>query len=399
MKTFDVIIIGAGIIGLSTAYKLKKINSDLRICILEKENSPAFHQTGHNSGVIHSGIYYKPGSLKAENCIRGYKMLTEFCKEYEIKYELCGKVITAVEKSEIKSIEKLYDRGCKNGLDGLRIIDEEELHDYEPHVKGLGGLFIPQTGIVDYKTVSDKIAQLISAEGIRIYYNEEVKKIYRCSSEYVLESKQESYKCKVIVSCAGLQTDEIAKLLFGEVKIKIIPFRGEYYRLKKSASYLVKNLIYPVPDPEFPFLGLHFTRRINGVVEAGPNAVLAFKKEGYGKRDFNFSEVKQIIAFRGFRKMAGKYWKTGLYEFYRSFSKNEFLKSLQKLIPSITLNDIEPYGSGVRAQACDNEGNLIDDFYFMENENCVAVCNAPSPAATSCFSIGDVIAKKAVSKF
>lgn len=398
MKTFDVIIIGAGIIGLSTAYKLIKLNSDLSICILEKENSPAFHQSGHNSGVIHSGIYYKPGSLKAENCLRGYKMLLEFCDERGIKYELCGKVITAVEEKEITPLENLYERGCKNLLAGIRKLNESELLEHEPNVYGIQGLFIPQTGIVDYKTVSDKIADLLSHEGVKIYFNEEVKKIYRSGKEYISECKKEKYKCKVIVSCSGLQTDDMAKQLYGQIKIRIIPFRGEYYRLKNSASHLVKNLIYPVPDPEFPFLGVHFTRRINGTVEAGPNAVLAFKKEGYRKSDFNFKDLKQTLAFKGFRKMAGKNWKAGMYEIYRSFSKREFLKSLQKLIPSITLNDIERYGSGVRAQAIDDEGNLIDDFYFLENENSVAVCNAPSPAATSCFSIGDVTAKKILTK-
>lgn len=399
MNSFDVIIVGAGIIGLSAAYKLKELNSGIRICILEKENAPAVHQSGHNSGVIHSGIYYKPGSLKAENCLRGYKMLVEFCKENNVNYEICGKVITAINENESVSLRKLYENGKLNGLSGIALLSEKEIKEHEPNVNGIEGLYVPQTGIVDYKNVSEKIASIISNAGVKICYNEEVKNIFKTEKEYMVVSSRENFKSNVLLLCAGLQTDIIAKKLFGELKIKIIPFRGEYYRLKNTASKLVKNLIYPVPDPEFPFLGVHFTRRINGVVEAGPNAVLALQREGYKKSDFKITEIINTIAYKGFRKLAYKYWKTGLYEFYRSYSKKEFLKSLQKLIPVITSDDIEPYGSGIRAQACNKEGKLIDDFYFMESEDSVAVCNAPSPAATSCLSIGEVTAYKVLSKF
>ena len=399
MKTFDVIIIGAGILGLSTAFKLTEKNPSLKICIIEKENSCAFHQTGHNSGVIHSGIYYKPGSLKAQNCRKGYNMLLEFCNKYNVKYEICGKIIIATKEKELEPLNELYNRGIENGLEGMRIINENEIKAYEPFAAGLKALHVPQTGITDFKIVSLKISGLILSKGVKIFYNETAEKIERTGNETKLTSDKKLYSAKVIVSCAGLYSDKIAELSDSNINFRIIPFRGEYYKLKDSSRQFVRNLIYPVPDPEFPFLGVHFTRRISGIVEAGPNAVLAFKKEGYGKFDFNLKDVIDTLSFKGFQKVIFKYWKTGFYEMYRSLSKNEFVKSLQKLIPGISSDDIEPCGSGVRAQACDINGNLIDDFLIMENKYIINVCNAPSPAATSCFSIGDTISDKVLNKF
>ena len=398
MFKYDVIIIGAGIIGLSTAYKLLVKNPSLKICILEKENEVAKHQTGHNSGVIHSGIYYKPGSLKAENCITGYKLLIEFCDENKIEYDICGKIIIATEEKEIDSLQILFERGNANGLKGTKIISKEEINEIEPNAAGIKGIFVPQTGIVDYKIVSQKISEIIIKKGTVVKFGEEVMDIKTDDIEVKIKTKENNYTCKFVIGCAGLYSDKIARLTNSDTDFKIIPFRGEYYKLKDSAKHLVKNLIYPVPDPEFPFLGVHFTRRIDGMTEAGPNAVLAFKKEGYKKSDFDLNEAMETLSYRGFHKVALKYWKTGFYEIYRSLSKKEFVKSLQKLIPKITADDIEAGGSGVRAQACDINGKLIDDFLITENERVVNICNAPSPAATSCFSIGNTISEKVLLK-
>lgn len=394
MNNFDVTVIGAGILGLSTAYKLLEKEPSLKVCIIEKEDRVAAHQTGHNSGVIHSGIYYKPGSLKAENCITGYKMLLEFCDENNINYEICGKIIVAVSEKELKPLQTLFERGLANGLERVKYITSDEIKETEPYVTGIKGIFVPQTGITDYKEVSRKIAEIISHRGAEIKFNEEVQSLMIDGNETEVITKKNKYTSKVLVACAGLYSDKIAAMTKDKIEFRIIPFRGEYYRLKDSAKHLVKNLIYPVPDPEFPFLGVHFTRRVDGMTEAGPNAVLAFKKEGYEKSDIDFREFAGTLAYKGFQKVAAKFWKTGFYEFRRSFSKREFVRSLQKLIPSIKENDIEKGGSGVRAQACDFKGNLIDDFLFVENERVINVCNAPSPAATSAFSIGNTISKK-----
>lgn len=398
MNNFDVVIVGAGIIGLSTAYKLLEKNPSLKICILEKEDGVAKHQTGHNSGVIHSGIYYKPGSLKAVNCISGYKMLLDFCDENKIQYEICGKIIIATEEKELAALQILFERGIANGLAGIKIISQEEIKELEPNVTGIKGIVVPQTGILDYKIVSGKLAELLKDKGAEIKFGEEVIDLKLNSNEVEIKAKKNNYTSSILVSCAGLYSDKIALMIDTKINFRIIPFRGEYYQLKDSRGKLIKNLIYPVPDPEFPFLGVHFTRRIDGVVEAGPNAVLAFKKEGYKKSDFNFSEVLNTLSYRGFHKIAAKYWKTGFYEIYRSLSKKEFVKSLQRLLPVIKEEDLIPGGSGVRAQACDKDGKLIDDFLFIENERVINVCNAPSPAATSSLSIGDMISDKVLKK-
>lgn len=398
MDNYDVTVIGAGIIGLATAYKLLEFNPSMKICILEKENGVAFHQTGHNSGVIHSGIYYKPGSLKAVNCITGYNMLLEFCDENNIPYDICGKIIVATQEKEIPPLKTLYERGIANGLSGTKLISADEIKEHEPEAAGIQGIYVPQTGIVDYKAVSEKIYEKLKSAGSEVRFGEEVISINSSDKEPVIVTKKNKYSSKAVIGCAGLYSDKIAQMTGSETDFRIIPFRGEYYKLKDSARYLVKNLIYPVPDPEFPFLGVHFTRRIDGMIEAGPNAVLAFKKEGYVKSDFSLSETLNTLSYTGFHKVAAKYWKTGFYEFRRSFSKNEFVNSLQKLIPAIKSDDIEKGGSGVRAQACDSGGKLIDDFMFVENGNFINVCNAPSPAATSCFSIGKTIAEKILKK-
>ncbi|MEO8663928.1 MAG: L-2-hydroxyglutarate oxidase [Ignavibacteria bacterium] len=398
MNNFDVIIIGGGIIGLSTAYKLVEGDPTLKICVLEKESETAFHQTGHNSGVIHSGIYYKPGSLKAENCIRGYKMLLGFCIENNIPYEICGKIIVAVNEKELKPLQLLYGRAIQNGLTGTKIISGKEIKEFEPDAAGIRGIVVPQTGIVDYKTVSGKIAELIKSKGVQIRLNEKVTNIKLSGSGAEVKTCNFLFNAKAVVSCAGLYSDKIASMINGKIDFRIIPFRGEYFKLKKSKRSLVRNLIYPVPDPEFPFLGVHFTRRMDGEVEAGPNAVLAFRKEGYKKSDFNFRELTDTLSYKGFHKIIKEYWKTGFYEAYRSISKKEFLRSLRRIIPEIKIDDLIPGGSGVRAQACDNEGRLIDDFLFIENERSVNVCNAPSPGATSCFAIGETISKKVLKK-
>jgi L-2-hydroxyglutarate oxidase len=394
LKKYDVIIIGAGILGLSTAYRLLEKDSSLKICLLEKEGHIASHQTGHNSGVIHSGIYYKPGSLKAFNCIKGYKMLLEFCDKNEIEYDLCGKIIVATEENELPSLQTIYDRGIKNELAGIKFISEKEIKDFEPNAAGIKGIFVPQTGIVDYKAVSEKIADIIKAIGCEILTGEEVRDINVTLNEVEVATKTRKYISSVLISCAGLHSDKIASLTNKNINFRIIPFRGEYYQLKETSRHLIKNLIYPVPDPLFPFLGVHFTKRIDGIVEAGPNAVLALRKEGYNKSDFNFKEAFDSVSYSGFHKIAIKYWKTGAYEIYRSLSKKEFVKSLQKLVPSITGDDLIKGGSGVRAQACSKDGQLIDDFLFIENERVINVCNAPSPAATSSFSIGETISEK-----
>lgn len=393
----DVVIIGGGIVGLSTAYHLLQARPDLKLTLLEKENQVAAHQTGHNSGVIHSGLYYTPGSLKAINCIRGYKMLIEFCDEEGIDYDLCGKIVVATQKEQLPLLQKLFDRGLQNGLSQNRMISREEMREIEPHVEGLAGIHVPYTGIINYHKVSQTLAGKIEALGGKLALNQKVVQIRRNiqgTSEVVTETGQ-VFQTRLIVNCAGLYSDKIAQLTQSDpIKVRIIPFRGEYYQLKPEREFLVKNLIYPVPDPNFPFLGVHYTRMIEGGVEAGPNAVFAFKREGYKFSDVNFSETVESLSWPGFRQVIQKYWRTGLGEMYRSLSKNAFAKALQELIPEIAADDLIPGGAGVRAQACSSDGGLLDDFSIVENEIAVNVCNAPSPAATSSLSIGKTISER-----
>ncbi len=391
-------IIGAGIVGLATALKLKEKLPNAKITILEKEDCVAKHQTGNNSGVIHSGIYYKPGSLKAKNCVSGYKMLLDFCNSNNIEYNLCGKVIVATNESEVDYLQTLYERGVENGLGNLKILSEAELKEYEPNVNGIAGIHVPQTGIIDYKVVSEKMKEVLLAKEIEIKFNEEVIGIESYNARHKIKTKKNSYETDFIISCAGLQSDRIASLTEENLNVRIIPFRGEYYKLIDSAKHLVKSLIYPVPDPNFPFLGVHFTNLIDGGVEAGPNAVFSFKREGYSRTSFNLKDTLNSLTWPGFIKVVKKYWRTGMGEFYRSFSKKAFVTALQKLIPQISETDLSQGGAGVRAQACDKTGGLIDDFYLIEKDNIIHVLNAPSPAATASLAIGDYISEKVVKK-
>ncbi|MFN8341213.1 MAG: L-2-hydroxyglutarate oxidase [Cyclobacteriaceae bacterium] len=391
---YDVIVVGGGIVGLATSLQLLRQRPGLKLLLLEKEDGPARHQTGNNSGVIHSGLYYKPGSLKATNCIRGYHLLIDFCQQHSIPYELCGKIVVATTPEEQPLLENLYQRGQQNGLTGLRKLSAGELKEYEPHVAGLEGMFVPQTGIVDYTLVAARYASLIVQQGGEIRYNERVTAISQRAATTVISSKG-SYECRLVVSCAGLYSDKVAAMTVPSLNVRIIPFRGEYYKLKKEKESLVRNLIYPVPDPNFPFLGVHFTRMAKGGVEAGPNAVLAFRREGYKKSDIHLGELAESLAWPGFQKVASRYWRTGMGEMYRSFSKAAFTKALQKLIPAIQESDLTAGGAGVRAQACDRTGGLVDDFLILEETAAIHVCNAPSPAATSSLAIGETIAARA----
>lgn len=394
----DIIIVGGGIVGLATALKLLQKNPDLKVMVIEKEKELARHQTGNNSGVIHSGLYYKPGSLKARNCIHGYDLLIRFCQEHSIPYELCGKVVVATSEEELPLLNNLFQRGEQNGLTGFRMLTAEALREYEPHVSGLAGFFVPQTGIVDYRMVAGRYGEVIRRQGGEIRLGEKVLNIIPERGQVSVVTDQTTYSTRILINCAGLYSDKIARLATPEIDVRIIPFRGEYYKLRKEREYLVKNLIYPVPDPNFPFLGVHFTRMMRGGVEAGPNAVLAFSREGYRKSDIRVGELTETLAWPGFRKVAAKYWKTGLGEMYRSFSKAAFTRALQKLIPEVREDDLVEGGAGVRAQACDRTGGLVDDFLIFEEEQLVNVCNAPSPAATSSLSIGESVAEIAFRK-
>lgn len=396
---YNVVVIGGGIVGLASALKIKEANPKLRVAVVEKENALARHQTGHNSGVIHSGLYYKPGSLKAKNCVDGYNQLIKFCDEEEISYELCGKIVVATKESQLETLNMLYERGQQNGLKGLKRLIREELKEHEPYVNGISGIFVPQTGIINYKEVAHKYAEKIKHFGGHIFPGNKVLDISENKGFVQVKTNQQTLTTRLVINCSGLFSDQIARLSGVKVNYKIIPFRGEYFKLKKEKEYLVKNLIYPVPDPNFPFLGVHFTRMIEGGVEAGPNAVLAYKREGYKKTDINLRELAGSLGWKGFRKVAGKYWKTGIGEFYRSYSKSAFTKALQELIPDINKNDLEPGGAGVRAQACDRNGGLIDDFLILESEKVINVGNAPSPAATSSLAIGSHVAGLALKRF
>ena len=392
MEKYDVIVVGAGIVGLATALQIKQQQPALKVMVLEKESKVATHQTGNNSGVIHSGIYYKPGSLKALNCIEGYHLLIEFCKAHQIPFELCGKIIVATSESELTALDNIYKRGVENGLTGLRYINSEEIKAIEPETYGVKGLVVPQTGIVDYKVVANKYAEVFQSLGGVLMFNQKVVAVNAQAHEIQVKTNQQSFTTRLMVNCAGLYSDKVAAMTIPDLDIKIIPFRGEYYALKHEKRQMVKHLIYPVPDPNFPFLGVHFTRRIDGEIEAGPNAVLAFKREGYKKSQINLKELIESLTWSGFIAVFKKYWRTGFGEMYRSFSKAAFTKALQKLMPNIKASDLVIGGAGVRAQACDKTGGLIDDFAIRELPGQIHVLNAPSPAATSSLAIGKSIA-------
>ncbi len=396
---YDVVIIGGGIIGLATALNLKLSKPNLRLVVLEKEDELSKHQTGHNSGVIHSGLYYKPKSLKAINCITGYQLLVKFCQENDVPFEICGKIVVATKNEQLPMLDTLLERGKENGLDGLVKLNENQIKEIEPHVSGIAGIKVPQTGIVDYVQVSLKYAEKIKNLGGELLLNQKVVSVSYLNGTSTVVTTKGSFDTKLIINCAGLYSDKVAELTEPQkLDLKIIPFRGEYFELKPEKQYLVKNLIYPVPDPNFPFLGVHFTRMISGGIEAGPNAVLAFKREGYTKLGLNIGEFIETLTWPGFRKVAAKYWKTGMGEYYRSFSKAAFTKALQELIPEIQINDLIPGGAGVRAQACDRNGGLLDDFLILENKQAINVCNAPSPAATSSLAIGKTVSEMALNR-
>ncbi len=396
----DVIIVGGGIVGLATAHRLLEQKPDLKIALFEKEKAVSMHQTGNNSGVIHSGLYYKPGSLKAKNCIDGYHQLIEFCNQYEIPYELTGKIVVASTEEQKPLLHNLFIRGQENGLEGIKKITLEEMREHEPHVAGVEGMWVPQTGIVDYRNVAAKLAVLNETKGLEIHLGEQVIGITKGQTLSIVETNKGTYETKLVINCAGLYSDKVAQMSQREpLDVRIIPFRGEYFKLRTDKEYLVKNLIYPVPDPNFPFLGVDFTRMKRGGVEAGPNAVLAFRKEGYKKLHFDFKELWETLSWPGFQKVATKYYETGIGEMYRSFSKAAFTKALQVLIPEIQESDLVEGGAGVRAQACDRSGGLLDDFSIVEDAKVINILNAPSPAATSSLSIGKTVAAMALTRF
>lgn len=391
----DVIIIGGGIVGLATAWRLVEQQPSLKVCVLEKEKEVASHQTGHNSGVIHSGIYYRPGTLRARNCIEGYHDLLTFAAEHNIAHDICGKVIVATREQERPQLDKILGRGLQNGLTGIRKISPAEAREKEPHINVVEALWVPQTGIIDYIAVAKTYVRLIEAQGSTVHTNCPIINIIRKENEVTAETPTAVFTAKILVNCAGLYSDRVAAMTGQDISdIRILPFRGEYYQLKPEKQYLVNNLIYPVPNPDFPFLGVHYTRMIHGGIEAGPNAVLAFRREGYSRWDFHAGEFFETIAYPGFRKLAQKQWRYGLDELYRSYSKAAFVRALQHLIPSVTADDLERGGAGVRAMACNAQGQLSDEFLIFEDKNVVNVCNAPSPAATASLAIGKTIAGK-----
>ena len=398
MNPISYTIIGGGIVGLATAYQLLEARPDLNITVLEKEPEVAMHQTSHNSGVIHSGIYYRPGSAKALNCLRGYDMMIRFCETYGIPYKICGKVIVAAKKSELEGLKKIYDRGIQNGMSGLKLLGPDELREKEPHADGIQSIWVPQAGIINYKLVALQLKKNIEKLGGKVKCGVQVEGIHSLNKGWVIRSDQDEYQSDYIITCGGLHSDRLARMTDSKYDLKILPFRGEYYTVRPESQHLVKTLIYPVPNPNFPFLGVHFTSMVQGGVEAGPNAVWALGREAYNWKTFNWNDTRESLAYPGFRKLVAKYWKDGLFEMYRSFSKAAFVKALQTLVPAIQSEDLKPGGSGVRAQAVDREGNLVEDFLFREGKQILHVVNAPSPAATSSLSIGKTIADKVLSR-
>jgi L-2-hydroxyglutarate oxidase LhgO len=396
---YDIVIIGGGILGLSTAMQLLERSPQWRVVVVEKEEELATHQTGHNSGVMHSGIYYRPGSRKAQFCVAGLNNMVKFCEENEIEFQQCGKVIVALHESELGRLQDLYERGTANGVPDLEIVGPERLKEIEPHTAGVRALWAPHTGIVDFTKVAAAFANKFQQAGGDIFTGAAVKKITRSTGSVALETTKGTFQVKYLINCAGLYADKVASMTGENVGVRIIPFRGEYYTLRQESHHLVSGLIYPVPDPQFPFLGVHFTRNIKGHVEAGPNAVMALRREGYRKRDFSLGDSLGNLAYPGFWKMALKYWKIGMGEVYRSYSRRVFLRDLQRLLPEIQNSDLASGGSGVRAQAVARDGSLLDDFSIIQSGDAIHVLNAPSPGATSSLAIGEHIAGLAIENF
>ncbi len=398
-RSTDLLIIGGGIVGLATALEAVTRFPDLGVVVLEKENQVAAHQTGHNSGVIHSGLYYRPGSLKAKNCVAGAASMKRFCREHDVPFEACGKLVLATSADEVPRLEQLHQRGITNGLQGLKMLNRDEFREVEPHCDGICALQVPSTGIVDYVAVAQKYAELIGRYGGDIICQAKVTGLRRDSDANTVESTAGTFRAAHVINCAGLYSDQIAKLAGVQMDLQIIPFRGEYYEIRQERRYLVKNLIYPVPDPRFPFLGVHFTRRVNGSIEAGPNALLAMRREGYNGTGPELSEAVEMLSFDGFWRMARKYWRKGAVEQYRSLVKGAFTAALRKMIPELTEDDLAPGGSGVRAQSVERQGNLVDDFYFVHAPGMIHVCNVPSPAATASLEIGREVVNMMIERF
>ena len=398
-KSYDIAIVGGGIIGLATAMELTATYPHKKIAVLEKESEVACHQTGHNSGVIHAGIYYAPGSQKANFCSTGGTLLREFCDKHGIEYDMCGKLIVASDESEIPGLEELYRRGIENGAEGLRVVDKDEMHEIEPHVAGVKAIFSPNTGIIDYQKVSIAYATEFSENSGDLITDCELRAIVKKDQLIYLETNLGTIKTEFLINCAGLQADKVAKLMDVETGIRIVPFRGEYFSIIPERSNLVNGLIYPVPNSNLPFLGVHFTKRINGSVEAGPNAVFAFAREGYSKTSFNIKDTMGTLSFLGFWRMSAKYWKVGINEQYRSLVKGAFVKSLQKLIPEVSSKDLSEPGAGVRAQAVNKRGELLQDFSIVETNNSIHVLSAPSPGATSSLTISKYLSDMAKESF
>jgi (S)-2-hydroxyglutarate dehydrogenase len=398
-RSADLLIIGGGIVGLATALNAVTRFPDIHVIVLEKETHVAAHQTGHNSGVIHSGIYYRTGSLKAKNCVAGAASMKRFCREQGIPFEQCGKLVLATSAEEVPRLEQLHQRGIANGVEGLRMLDRDEFREIEPHCDGLKALDVPSTGIVDYLVVAQRYAELIERSGGEIVCRAKVVGFRRDGEANMVESTAGAFRAAYVINCAGLYSDHIAKLAGAELDLQIIPFRGEYYEIRPERRHLVKNLVYPVPDPRFPFLGVHFTRRVNGSVEAGPNALLALRREGYSGTGPELSEATEMVLYNGFWRMARKYWRMGAAEQYRSLVKGAFTNALRKMIPELTEADLAPGGSGVRAQAVDRQGNLLDDFYFVHAPGMIHVCNVPSPAATASLEIGREVVDMMAERF
>src|SRR5271169_6238855 len=384
----DLLIIGAGIVGLATALEYSRRFPGKRLLVVEKEDHVAAHQTGHNSGVIHSGLYYRTGSLKARNCVAGCASMKRFCQEHAIPFEECGKLVVATTPEEVPRLHALKERGVANSVEGIRLLDRDEFREIEPHCDGICALHVPSTGIVDYIEVAKKYAELIERAGGEIVFRATVTGLRDDGDANVAETTAGAFRSSYVINCAGLYSDTITRMAGCKSDLEIIPFRGEYYEVKTERRYLVKNPIYPVPDPRFPFLGVHFTRHVYGSVEAGPNALLAFRREGYSGSSPDMSEAVEMLRYPGFWKMARKFWRKGLEEQYRAWLKPAFARALQQMVPELTADDLVPGGSGVRAQAVDKNGNLLDDFCFVHSRRIIHVCNVPSPAATASLEIG-----------
>lgn len=390
---FDLAIVGGGIVGIATAYQLQRAYPNKTVVVLEKENRLADHQTGNNSGVIHSGIYYKPGSFKAKNCVNGRRALVDFAKTYNIPHDICGKVVSATSKDELEHLETIYKRSQENGVEGVRKISADEIREIEPYCAGIAGIHVGCTGIIDYRATTEKMAELVKAlnAGSQVLLGYEVIDVLRAQDETTLVTKKGNVRAKHVIFCGGLQADRLAKKANVNLDMSVLGFRGDYYVLSEKGRHKVKHLIYPVPNPKFPFLGVHFTRMTDGEVECGPNAVFVFKREGYKKTDFDLKDTLDAFGFPGTWKFFAKHWKYGIEEYRRAFSKQLFLKTLQRLVPSLEMDDLSEERAGVRAMALSDTGEMIDDFKIEYKDGCIHVLNAPSPAATACLAIGDEV--------